>query len=45
MDAAVETYKKETKHTEPVVESTFKEEGIFGEDGWSISRSADFKDK
>ena len=39
LDEAIETYKDQTLHTDPVIESEFLEKGTFGEDGWSIRRT------
>ena len=45
LDNAVNDYKKQVGHTEPVIETEFIEEGIFGEDDWSISKHLKYTDK
>ena len=45
LDNAVNDYKKQVGHTEPVIKTEVIEEGIFGEDGWSISKHLKYTDK
>jgi hypothetical protein len=39
LDNAVNDYKKQVGHTDPVIETEVIEEGTFGENGWSIRKS------
>jgi hypothetical protein len=44
LDNAVDDYKKQVGHTDPVIETEVTEHGTFGEDGWSIRKRLKHRD-
>jgi len=45
LDKAVDDYKKQVGHTDPVIEIRVTEQGIFSKNGWSIRKRLKHTDK